>query len=157
MSINPLIVSLQSGEFLLSLKIQGNSKCHAITVTKNRLKTSRINFIFFNNNLIFLLLMSSERVFFLLIYVFWPAKFKSDVNFCWARQENLYNREFFSVLWLLDSAAGFPCGRLRWDSFSAFGASLRPSLFAIGATAPPKASLWSGENNQLHSFSSRMK
>ena len=48
--------------------------------------------------------------------------------------------------------AGFSCGRLRWDSLSAFGASLRPTLLAIGAIAPPKASLWSGKINQLHPF-----
>ena len=51
------------------------------------------------------------------------------------------------------TAAGLYCGRLRWDSLSAFGASLRPTLLAIGAIAPLKASLWSGKNNQYHPFS----
>ena len=51
------------------------------------------------------------------------------------------------------TAAGLSCGRLRWDSLSAFGASLRPTLLAIGAIAPPKASLWSGKNNQYYPFS----
>ena len=30
-----------------------------------------------------------------------------------------------------DTAAEFPSGRLRWDSFSTFGASLRPSLLKL--------------------------
>ena len=46
----------------------------------------------------------------------------------------------------------FSCGRLRWDSVSAFGASLRNTLLAIGAIAPPRALLWCGNTNQLHPF-----
>ena len=95
------------------------------------------------------------RVFFFYIQgsVFWCAKFKSEVHFPRPWQENLENSEenrFFSrLLKISDMAAGFLWGRLRWDSLSAFGASLRPTLLAIGAIAPPKASLWSRINTTL--------
>ena len=50
---------------------------------------------------------------------------------------------------LSDTAVRFPyCGRLRWDSLSAFGTSLRPTLLAIGTLVPTKGlRLWSGKIN----------
>ena len=40
-----------------------------------------------------------------------------------------------------DTSEGFPWGSLRWDSLSAFSASFCPTILAIIALAPPKASL----------------
>ena len=42
---------------------------------------------------------------------------------------------------------GFPRGRLRWDSLSAFGASLHPTLLAISAK---QSFALPGKINQLH-------
>ena len=38
---------------------------------------------------------------------------------------------FFRIIEISDTVAEFPSGRLRWDSLSTFGASLRPSLLKL--------------------------
>ena len=64
--------------------------------------------------------------------------------------KNCIIRNYFSGLSTIsDTAAEFPCGSLQWDSLSAFGASLRPTLLAIEAIAPSKTLLRSGKNDQL--------
>ena len=52
------------------------------------------------------------------------------------------------------TTAGFISGSLRWDSLSAFGASLRSTLHAIGALIHT-ALLWSGKINKVPPFCGR--
>ena len=55
-----------------------------------------------------------------------------------------------------DTAAVFPWGKLRWDSHSAFGASIRLTLLAIGAIAEKLINftlLVPGDNNTLELIS----
>ena len=59
---------------------------------------------------------------------------------------------FFRLSKISDTVAGFPLGRLRWDSLSAFGTLLCPTLLEIGAVVQRKALLWSGKINLIHPF-----
>ena len=62
-------------------------------------------------------------------------KSKSDVYFHrpfdWKTSIIRKNRFFSRLSKISYMAAGFPWGRLRWDSLSVFSASLRPTLLAI--------------------------
>ena len=60
---------------------------------------------------------------------------------------------FFRIVENITSGGRVPLRQAAFGvSLSTFGASLRPTLLAIGSIAPPKASLRSGKIYQLHIF-----
>ena len=118
----------QSGKFLLSRKFRvDNFECHAITVIEKRLKTPKMKFDFY----------------FIHCRVFWHAKMTIFVG---RDRKTSVIQKFPGLSRISDSAAGFPWGRLRWDSLSEFGAS---------PIAPPIALLRPGKINQIHHICGR--
>ena len=127
-SNNPCIASSQSWKFPLSQTFGvNNSECRAITLTNERLKTSKMKFFLFLFKVVSFDVHNSN-----------PMRIRIGRD----RKTSIIRENRFSALLRISyTTAGLPSGRLRWDSLSGFGASLRPTLLALGAVEPfPKKS-----------------